>query len=68
MCVYAAMCGLCFVFLSFFYFVEANLIFSPLVKFCLDHNTDSSYMCKDEGCVGGQGVTSSQFQYPIHQR
>ena len=53
MCVYATMGGLCFALLGFSYFVEANLIFSPLVKFCIDYNTDGSKMCKDEGWVGG---------------
>ena len=33
MCVYASMCGVRFVFLGLFYFVETNLIFSPFVKF-----------------------------------
>ena len=67
MCVYATMGDLCFAFLGFFYFVEANLIFSPLVKVC-DYNTDGFNTCKDEGWVGGQGVTGSLFHCPIPQR
>lgn len=65
---YATMGGLCFALLGFFHFVEATLIFSPLVKFCIDYNTDGSKMCKDEGWVGGQGVTGLLFHCPIHQR